>query len=87
MASRFDVSARPLPPRVGKRPEIVPLRWKFPRFPPIRQLLAINDICAGLDITYDTAVRHALGYETELLDVDEADTVLEWLREHEEKLP
>ena len=86
MASRFDDSARPLPPRVGKRPEFVPLRAKLPRYAPIRQLLAINDLCAGLDITYDTAVRHALGYETELLDADEADAVLDWLRVHDGKL-
>ena len=84
MASRLGTSSKLLRRRAENRPKIVPGQVMFPRYPPIRQLLTISDLCLDLDTTYDEAVGRSLGYENKLLDADEAATVLHWLVETEE---
>ena len=75
MTSRVKTPTTLHEPRAGRRQGIVLPQPMFARCPPIRQLIAINDLCVDLDITYDKAVRRAFGYENERLGVGEVDAV------------
>lgn len=86
MTMRLETIARRGISPAGKDRNAATLGPTLVRCPRIRQLIAINDLCIGLDIAYDDAVRQVLGYENEDLNDDEATAVLGWLLEKERDL-